>query len=123
MDASFTIEQSLSHAFVVFNLDPIRTKKKKKKGKPSMYFSSPMTIQKLHGKIIQKMLLLERRLLLGEQQTGKGSAGGQQSPRSSRLCGSVLPGLGPQANAWAAQHPPSRYLLERRVPAAVFPRN
>lgn len=42
-----------------------------------MYFSSPMTIQELRGKIIQKMLLLERGLLLGEQQTGKGSAGGQ----------------------------------------------
>lgn len=58
-----------------------------------MYFSSPMTIQKLHGKIIQKMLLLERRLLLGEQQTGKGSAGGQQGPRSRHLLGLSCLGL------------------------------
>lgn len=40
-DASFTVEQSLSHVFLVFNLDSIRTKKKTE---PSVCFSFPMTI-------------------------------------------------------------------------------
>lgn len=76
LDASFTIEQSLSHAFVVFNLDPIRTTTTKKKVVcQALYPSSSTTIQKLHREVIQKTLMLERGSLPGDREQQQGAVG------------------------------------------------
>ena len=66
-----------------------------------------MTIQKFHRKNDSANPHIRNGFTTWRQWIPKGSAGGQQGLSSRSFCGPVLPGLGLQANACAAQDPRS----------------